>query len=75
MTIWPVACPKPVRSAAPLPRFFSWKRIVRSGWVFSHSRSISVVPSFEQSSTRMICLLIGTARTCRTISPSEWTSL
>ena len=32
------------------------------------SRRISRVPSFEQSSTTMICLRIGTARTRRRIS-------
>ena len=31
ITIWPVACWKPVRRAAPLPWFLSWKTIVRSG--------------------------------------------
>ena len=51
----PVAAAKPVRSAAPLPRFAGWW-ISRSMRPASRSRSSSRVPSVEQSSTTMISL-------------------
>ena len=53
---------------APLPWLTSWKTMVRSVFVSAISRSSSCVPSREQSSTMMICLLMGTARTRRRIS-------
>ena len=53
--------PEPGAQAAPLPWFSSWKTIVRSGCSAASSLEDSRVPSVEQSSTRMICLRIGTA--------------
>ena len=48
---------------SPLPWFLSWKTTFKSpSPFFSKSRRISRVPSREQSSTTMICFLIGTAR-------------
>src|SRR5436190_2812774 len=67
----PVAWRKPVRSAAPLPRFTGWYTTRSGGRDAGHdaaiSRRASRVPSREQSSTTMISWTIGTSATRRRI--------
>ena len=68
-TMSPVACPKPVRSAAPLPWFRSWQARPRAvvGRVRRLARDTPrarrACRPCEQSSTTMISFASGTART------------
>ena len=53
ITTSPVAAAMPVRRAAPLPMFFSWRMILSTKGAISLAR-MSRVPSLEKSSTMMI---------------------
>ena len=68
MTIWPVACAEAGAERGALALVDLVVDDLQVAVACSISRRISRVPSVEQSSTTMISLRIGTARTRRRIS-------